>query len=234
MSDFNITLNMNQPSVDYITQQKYYLYCIKFPSINFRASPLIWFTDNSFLRSTRLQWNKAYEAFISTQLIYTSGTLIIAYSSKARVGEIPSVSSEYINLGQKMAFGEDGLLTIQKGQPAQIEIVSATKNPRYSFGVNQSLDSLSPTPLFIAQISSDESKTTMPLTEYVLLTFSQRYPPLQVSTVIDTAFAPGILVSMSETETNREMGADGSRMDNTNSQWRRSDDDLSYHELSKM
>ncbi|QBR70889.1 hypothetical protein CU048_05895 [Beijerinckiaceae bacterium] len=208
MSDFNITLYVDQDSIDYLNQNKYYLYGIKFLATQFPASPLIWFTDEVLLKSTRLQWNKTYQAFISTQLDYRSGTVIIAYSSKAKADVIPSASSEDIKLGQEMIVGDNGALSIQNGQVAQIVIVSKTTNTRYSFGLNQSLDSSPPTPLFIAQILSGESKIMMPITEKVLLTFSQIDPPLQTSTVVDKAFAPGILISLSSAETSREVTYD--------------------------
>ena len=206
MSDFNITLSMDQDAIAYLNQNKYQLYGIKFMTTDFPASPLIWFTDDEFLESTPIQWNKAYEAFISTQLDYKPGTVITAYSSKKISAHvIPSASSKGINLGEEMIVAPNGALSIQNGQADEIIIKSQTTNTNYACGLNQSIVSLPPTPLFIAHILSGEIKTMTPLTEKVLLMFSSIIPPKQTSTVVDEAFAPGILISLSSIETSREV-----------------------------
>lgn len=75
--------------------------------VNFLPSPLVWFTDDQLLESTPLQWNESYEAFISTQLEYQSGTVITAYSSqKTQLAGIPSASSREIKAGQKMTISD--------------------------------------------------------------------------------------------------------------------------------
>lgn len=81
--------------------------------------------------------------------------------------------------------------------------ISNKATTRYAFGLNQSLYPLRRTPLFIAQILQSEIKiikTTLPLIERVLLLFSSQIPQLKTSTIVDTAFAPGILISLSQTE----------------------------------
>jgi len=206
MADFTIGLTMDQDTITYIKQNQYQLYGIKFMTTDFPASPLIWFTDDEFLERTPIQWNKAYEAFISTQLDYKPGTVITAYSSQKISAHviIPSASSKDINLGQEMIVEGMGALSIQNGQADEIIIQSKTTT-NYACGLNQSVVSLPATPLFIAQILSGEIKTMTPLTENVLLMFSPIIPPKQTSTVVDAAFAPGILISLSSIETSREV-----------------------------
>lgn len=214
MADFNITLNMNQGTVDYLNRRNYCLYSIKFPAISFSASPLIWFIANNFLESTHLQWNKSYEAFISNQLDYTAGTVITAYSSQTMSDDIamfiviPSASSAGINLGQQMIVSDGGALSIGEGQKDQIEIIN-NSNETYAFGLNQSIDSSKATPLFISNTLMGGARVVMkPLTEKVLLIFSSSQPSIETSMVVDKAFNQGGLISLSSTETSRDVTFD--------------------------
>ncbi|AQR60923.1 hypothetical protein BZG35_04090 [Brevundimonas sp. LM2] len=150
------------------------------------AAPLVWFSDPSFLTTTKVAWTEQYQAYISDTKIISDGTIVASAAAD-------------ITLGQTANVDVDGNLeTVSEGTASAISILNESST-QYTAGISQKVAG-SANPMCAIPLHGNMLDVVVPI-EKVLLTFASR--TVNTGTVIYKAYAPSLLIDLTEKSTRK-------------------------------
>jgi len=182
-NSFQIDIALDSQTVADLDQNGYQLYGFKGADATGGAGvPVVWFSTETFSNTNQLQWTEQYG-------VYTSLTTNLAPGV-----QITASSSQPINLGQQATVGPNGVVSVNNsGTAGIIEVLNDTSAP-FTCGVSvENPITNASTAICAFPLFGQGLDTFIPI-ELVFLTFATQ--PVNTGTVIEQAFAPGILINM--------------------------------------
>jgi hypothetical protein len=182
MSNYQINIQMTDPTVDGLQQNGFKLYGFKAVQGPPNGRPLVWFTTHLFAEETVVQWTDNYEAYTSNPGQLAQQTVVTA-------------SAAYdIELGQMLNVSNpQGTGSVLEGPaPQAIAIYNQTNTP-FICGVSQKQGSGSYAPLCGFPLFGQSEDLMVPI-ELVFLMFSAN--PVNTGTVIELSYNTGVLVDL--------------------------------------
>src|SRR5882672_5814281 len=95
-TDYEITINMSDDTVNKLTNGGYHLYGFKgvrtaLPSTS--GAPLVWFKSEKFSKLTTLDWQEQYGGYTSDSEIIPGGVITASASYEMNLGDILNITS---------------------------------------------------------------------------------------------------------------------------------------------
>ncbi|MFA6117245.1 MAG: hypothetical protein WC729_24820 [Sphingomonas sp.] len=182
---YEIDISMSPATIETLKNEGYALYGFKVVQTAAKGgAPLVWFKTTKILTGTKVLWEEAYQAYVSTSDIITNGV-------------IDASTSCDITLGQTAEIDPSGVITSSSdGTEGAISINNLGTTP-YTAGISQMTDGIAKAMCAIPLhgMALDE---IVPI-EKVLLMFASN--TVNTGTVIYKSFSPGLLVDLTAAPT---------------------------------
>jgi hypothetical protein len=182
-TSYEIDITMSAATVTALVNGNYNMYGFKaVQAAQGGGAPLVWFQlpNTGYSTLTKVMWAVQYQA-------YTSNSSIISG------GEVDASFAAAIDLGQTLNVQAGGIGDVTSGGPAQAISVYNTTKTQFTCGISQEAADGSTNPMCAFPLYGQQLDVIAPI-EKVLLTFSTL--PVNTGTVIEQAYAPGILVDL--------------------------------------
>jgi hypothetical protein len=182
MTAYQITINMDDTTVDTLQQDGYQLYAFKAVQGPGSGVPVVWFSTDVFSDSTVLQWSESYQAYTSQSVAL--GTNI----------QITASASYPITLGQVLnVTNPTGTGVVAEGPDPQAVAINNTTSTPFVCGISEAMASGAYQPLCAVPLPGNMEDLIVPI-EQVFLVFSTL--PINTGTVIEQSYSSGVLVDL--------------------------------------
>ena len=181
-TSYSVVISIDATSVTTLLQNGYQLYAFQGADGPANGVPVVWFSTNAISASNTISWEEYYSGYTSTTTNLSNGVQIVAAFSAP------------MTLGQEMTVGAGGIGTVTNtGTPGYLEVLNNTTTP-FTCGVSV-LNPVSNTsnPIAAFPLFGQGLDTFVPV-EYAFFMFATQ--PVNTGSVIEQAFAPGILINM--------------------------------------
>jgi hypothetical protein len=181
-TQYQVTINMNDATVDGLQQDGFRLYAFKAVSGASSGVPLVWFSTTTFSEQTLVTWTESYQAYTSTSTQLTPNTQVSASAS------YPVTLGEVLNVTNPQGTGE----VAEGPNPQAIAIDNLTSTP-FSCGISQQQADGSFRAICAFPLIGHSEDLIVPI-EQVFLMFSTT--PVNTGTVIEQSYGSGVLVDL--------------------------------------
>lgn len=199
----SIHITMSSETVQKLKNNNTQLHGFKAVKAFGQGFPLIWFTTDSYLVRTTVDWIEDYQAYITTQLDLQPGDIIAPCPVQAKVSPIMSnlsdkniiaCASQVVNLGEQMIVDRYGNTSVMLGNNKDSISIVNQAQMQWSAGLSQAVVSdLEYSPLCAFSLYGGYSLVITPQ-QKVLLMFSSQVE--KAGTIVTRSFGPSILVNL--------------------------------------
>jgi hypothetical protein len=180
---YQIQITMSDDTIQALKSSNYTLYAFKAVNNgNTNAAPLVWFKTqkDDLLRSTVINWEEQYQAYISNSQIISGGS-------------VDGSNATDIDLGQTANVNQYGSLDAKNGgNSLAISLNNPTVTPYMASGISQLVKGQA-SPMIALPLYGETEEDFVPI-EKVLLMFAT--PSVNTGTVIYKSYTEGVLVDL--------------------------------------
>lgn len=186
MSDYQIKIAMDQPTVEHLINGGYSLYAFKAVNTGNKGGvPLVWFKTTKFSAGMEIDWSVAYEAYTSSSDSISGGTVTASNHSSVDLGQTFSVTD---------ASGAGAISAT--GTPQAIQIANSSGVP-FVCGISQPVAGVS-TPLCAFPLAGQDMDIIAPIQQVVLVFAAKQF---NTGSVIEQAFGQGVVIDLTAVPT---------------------------------
>lgn len=181
-SNYSVNINMEEQTIDALSNNGYILYAFKAVKTTAKGSPVVWFKTENYGLNTKISWSEEYEAYTSKTDISPNVLIVDSNSYPISLGNT-------LNITSSTGIGS---VDTSQGTPGAINIHNQTST-QFTTGISQKLDDGSVNPLCAFPLFGNMLDVIAPI-EKVVLMFSTT--PVNTGSVIEQSFSPAILVDL--------------------------------------
>ena len=184
MTNYSISVQMSQDTVNALSQNNFVLYGFKAVRTTAPGAPLVWFQTTAYGLDTNLSWDQEYQAYTSTSAIVPGGEVRATNSYKTDLGQTLDVTD-------KSGTGT----VVQDGTAGAISLLNKTST-QFTCGISERQPNGGVTPTCAFSLFGNNLDVIAPI-QRVLLLFSTL--PVNTGTVIYKAYSAGLLIDLTGT-----------------------------------